>query len=180
MNYKKFIEQISFIAKAHQENVLPTAKALRVFPSGEKNPYFTHPLWCAMMILLDTRLPEKIRISGSQALLLHDILEDTSLSLPKDISDEVKNLVDEMTYSDWQTERDTVPTRPPIVQLLKLYDKTATLYDECAPKGDKLKEWIILTKTLTRNVRKEYGELNIVLLAEAMVAKFENNKKVSQ
>jgi len=180
MDYKKFIKQIGFAAKAHQENVLPTAKALRTFPSGEKNPYFTHSLWCAMMILLDTHLPEKIRIPGAEALLLHDVLEDTSLPLPKDTSDEIKNLVSEMTYTDWQTERNTVPTRPPIVQLLKLYDKVATLYDECAPKGDKLKEWIILTKTLTQNVRSEYGELNIVSLAKAMVAKFEKSEAGNQ
>jgi hypothetical protein len=173
MDYKKLIEQISFVAKAHQENALPTAKTLRVFPSGEKNPYFTHSLWCSMMILLDTHLPEKIRIPGAEALLLHDLIEDTSLTLPKDTSDEVVDLVDEMTYSDWQAERDIVPTRPLIIQLLKLYDKVATLYDECAPKGDKLKEWLSLTKTLTQNVRSEYGELNIVLLAEIMVAKFE-------
>src|SRR3990167_505826 len=121
MDYKKFIEQISFAAKAHQENVLPAAKALRTFPSGEKNPYFTHPLWCAMMILLDTRLPEKIRIPGAEALLLHDVLEDTSSPLPKDISDEVRVLVDEMTYADWESEREAVPTKPLIVQLLKLY-----------------------------------------------------------
>jgi hypothetical protein len=174
MDYKKFIEYIAFAAEAHQEKVLPTAKASRTFPSGGRNPYFTHSLWCAMMILLDTHLPEKISIPGAEVLLLHDLLEDTFSSLPKDVSDEVRNLVGEMTYADWECERKTVPTKPPIVQLLKLYDKTATLYDECAPKGDKLKEWLELTKKLTETVRKEYGELNIVSLAVAMVAKYEN------
>lgn len=175
MDYKKFIEYIAFAAEAHQEKVLPTAKALRTFPSGEKNPYFTHSLWCAIMILLDTQLPENIRVPGAEVLLLHDILEDTSLPLPKDISDEVKNLVDEMTYTDWESERDIVPTKPPIVQLLRLYDKVATLYDENAPRGKKLAEWLTLTKTLTENVRKEYGELNIISLSKAMVAKYEKS-----
>lgn len=177
MDYKKFIEYISFSANAHQEKVLPTARTERTFSSGEKNPYFAHPLWCSMMILLDTKLPESIRLPGAEALLFHDVLEDTSSALPEDISIEVKNLIEEMTYPDWESERIAVPKKPLLVQLLKLYDKVATIYDGDMPKGqEKIMQWLELTKILIENINKEYGELNIVILGKGLVAQYENKK----
>lgn len=88
LDYKQYLKLLAYVADAHQEQVLPTAKALRTFPSGEKNPYFTHSLWCSMMLLLETQLPESIREPGSLALLFHDVLEDTSASLPETLSAE--------------------------------------------------------------------------------------------
>lgn len=174
LDYKKFIEYIAFAAEAHQEKVLPTAKALRTFPSGEKNPYFTHPLWCAMMILLETQLPETIRIPGAQALLLHDILEDTSLPLPEDVSEEVRHLVQEMTYKGgFDEEKLIILKKPSLIQLLKLYDKTATLYDgDIKPR--RYQEWTAFMQKLIETVEKEYGTLHIVLLARELIKKYQN------
>jgi len=185
-DYKNFIEAVKFTAKAHQENALPEAKKFREFPSGEANQYYTHCLWGAIMILLDTKLPASIREPGAYALLYHDALEDTSLPLPENTPREVRKLVDEMTYvirdnrgweTDWQYEKTAVLKRPPLTQLLKLYDKVATLYDGCTPKGKKLQEWVGLTKKLTSTVEKEYGELNIVLLSRALTEKYERQLK---
>lgn len=172
MDYKKFIEYIDFIANAHQEKVLPTAKALRTLPNGEKIPYFSHSLWCAMMIYLESKLPEKIRYPGAQALLFHDVLEDTDAVLPDDISDEVRHLVQEMTYKGgFNEEKYAVLLKPAIVQLLKLYDKTATLYDgDLKPK--RYQEWTEFMEKLIKTVEKEYGELNIVLLAKSLIKKY--------
>ena len=172
MDYKRFIEYISFAAVAHQEKVLPAAKALRTFPSGEKTPYFMHSLWCANMLWLDSDLPESIRYPGAQALLFHDILEDTSASLPNDISYEVKYLVQEMTYKGgFNEEKTAVLTKPPIVQLLKLYDKTATLYDGDMKPG-RVYEWTEFMLKLINVVEREYGTLNIVLLARELIKKY--------
>lgn len=172
MDHRRFIEYIAFIARAHQEKVLPTAKALRTFPSGEKSPYFTHSLWCAMMLWLDSALPESIRYPGAQALLFHDILEDTSEQLPDDVSDEVRYLVQEMTYKGgFNEEKHAVLTKPPIIQLLKLYDKTATLYDGDLKPG-RCQEWTEFMEKLIETVEREYGELNIVLLAKTLIAKY--------
>lgn len=174
MDYKKFIEYIGIVARAHQEKVLPEAKAIRKhFRTGEENLYFTHSLWCAMMFLLETDLPADIRNNGALALLFHDVLEDTSEKLPKDLSEEVKYLVDEMTYEGgFDEEKNIVLEKPPIVQLLKLYDKTATLYDG-ALKMQRHKPWAEFTQKLANNVEKEYGELNIVLLARELVKKYQ-------
>lgn len=166
MDYKDFISSIAFVANAHQEKTRPGAEAWRVFGSGEKNPYFTHPLWCAMMILLETKLPESIRIPGAYALLYHDVLEDTSATLPDHLPDEVKHLVKEMTYvGGFQEEKMKVPSKPPLVKLLKLYDKTATLYDR-SPLNNIEQEWKEYTYQLSQDVKKEYGALNITKIAD--------------
>jgi hypothetical protein len=170
MDYKRFIEYIKLEAEAHQEHVLPDAKDFRTFPSGEKNEYFTHPLWCAMMIMLDTKLPESIRLPGAKALLFHDVLEDTTAKLPDDLTDEVRKMIDDMTFKNFEEEVKITLANPSIAQLLKLYDKTATLYD-AALRPHRYKEWIDFTEKLIETVVKEYGELNIVLLARTLIAK---------
>ncbi|MDO8523576.1 MAG: hypothetical protein Q7S12_04865 [bacterium] len=174
INHKSFVKLIGFVAKAHQEKVLPKAKAFRTFPSGEQNPYFTHSLWCATMILLDTKLPERVRVPGAKALLLHDVIEDTSASLPKNISNEVECLVKEMSYAGgFNEEKTAVLTKSPIVQLLKLYDKTATLYDGDIKKI-RYKEWTEFMQKLINTVEREYGTLHIVLLAKELIKKYQN------
>ncbi|MBI2122048.1 MAG: hypothetical protein HYT98_02895 [Candidatus Sungbacteria bacterium] len=172
MNYRRFVKYISYAAWAHQKKVLPTAKAFRTFPSGEKSPYFTHSLWCAMMLWLDSGLPETVRYPGAQALLFHDILEDTSTTLPIDVSDKVKHLVQEMTYrGGFNEEKTAVLTKPPLIQLLKLYDKTATLYDGDMKPG-RVQEWTGFMEKLITTVEIEYGTLNIVLLARELIKKY--------
>ena len=171
MDYKQFVGYIAEVAEAHQEKALPDAHTHRTFPSGESNPYFTHCVWCAMMILLDTKLPANIRETGAEVLLFHDVLEDTSADLPKELSPETRRLIDEMTYKNWDEEKTIILTKPPLVQLLKLYDKSATLYD-AALSRPRHKEWADVTEKLTDNVEKEYGTLNIVVLARELVKQY--------
>lgn len=169
MDYKKFLEYINLATEAHQEKSLKPEKAIRTFLSGESNPYFTHSLWCAMTILMETKLPESIRLPGAETLLFHDVLEDTTADLPADLSPEVNDLIKSMTFSDFHTEVRETLTKPPLNQLLKLYDKTATLYDGVV-KNKVGKEWYDYIRSLVNNVEKEYGELNIVLLAKTLLA----------
>lgn len=176
MDYKKFLQYVELVARAHTEYPNKFGRPMRKLPNGDENPYFTHSLWCAMMILMEPQLPENIRVPGALALLFHDILEDTTIELPSDLTEEVKNLVQEMTiskdpefnYSGFEKERTIIFDKPIIIQLLKLYDKTATLYD-----GDlserRYKDWTDFTEELAQNVEKEYGKLNIVLLAEQLI-----------
>lgn len=172
MDYKRFVEYINFTALAHQEKTLPTAKAFRTFPSGEKTPYFAHSLWCSIMLWLDSDLPESIRYPGALALLFHDVLEDTSMQLLGDVSDEVRHLVIEMTYKGgFNEEKTAVLTKPPLIQLLKLYDKTATLYDGDMKPG-RVDEWTGFMEKLIETVEREYGTLNIVLLARELIKKY--------
>jgi len=172
MDYKKFLAYIAFSAHAHQERTLPSAKALRTLASGEQVPYFTHTVWCAIMLLLEPKLPEKIRVPGAEALLLHDVLEDTSAHLPEDTTDEVKYLVSEMTYQGgFDEEKTAVLEKSPLVQLLKLYEKTATLYDGDLSKK-RYSEWTDFMEKLITTVEKEYGMLNITFLAKDLIRKY--------
>ena len=59
------------------------------------------PIWCGMTLLTETRLPEEIRFTGYQALIWHDVLEDTNLPLPDGTDLEVIRLVQEMTYQSF-------------------------------------------------------------------------------
>ena len=74
-----------------------------------------------------------------------------------------------MTFDDFHTEVKETLNKPPLNQLLKLYDKTATLYDGVV-KNKVSKEWYEYIQSLVNNVEKEYGELNIVLLAKTLLA----------
>ncbi|MEK7620065.1 MAG: hypothetical protein AAB413_02390 [Patescibacteria group bacterium] len=171
IDYKHYLELLAYVADAHQKKVLPTAKALRTFPSGEKNPYITHPLWCSMMLLLETQLPESIREPGALALLYHDILEDTSSPLPEGLPPKTVELINDMTYENFKQEVDAVLLKGPEVQLLKLYDKVATLYDG-ALRSFRYPEWLDFTEKLIERVEEAYGELNIVLLGKELCKKY--------
>lgn len=173
INYKEYSEYVRYVAEAHQEKVLPTAKAFRVFPSGEKNPYFTHSLWCSTMILLETQLPESLRENGAIALLFHDVLEDTSSPLPESLSPESVSLINDMTYKDFKEEVGGVLKKDSEVKLLKLYDKVATLYDGCL-RSFRYPEWLDFTEKLIVDVEENYGQLNIVILGKELVVKYRN------
>lgn len=171
IDYKQYVEYVQYVAEAHQEKVLPTAKALRVFPGGEKNPYFTHSLWCSTMLLLETQLPERIRDDAAVALLFHDVLEDTTAPLPNSLTPETVRLIADMTYENFQDEVSSVLAKESIVHLVKLYDKVATLYDGCL-RSFRYPEWLDFTEQLIELVEREYGPLNIVLLGKSLAQKY--------
>lgn len=168
---KKFVTAIQDVASAHQDKVLPAANAFRTFPSGEKNPYFTHCVWCASMLLLDTQLPDDVREDGAFALLYHDVLEDTSASLPQTLSPRVVQWVRDMTYDTFAQEVEEVLRKSPEIHLLKLYDKVATMYDG-ALRSFRYPEWLDFTEKLLRSVEDTYGELHIVVLGRGLVRKY--------
>lgn len=171
IDHKKFTEYIRYVADAHQEKVLPTAKAFRYFPSGERNPYFTHPLWCAEMMLLETALPEQLREDGAVALLFHDVLEDTSAPLPDGLSAETVRLIQDMTYANFAEEVAGVLAKDKVVHLVKLYDKVAALYDACL-RSFRYPEWLDFTEKLLASVEQNYGELHIVILGRELCKKY--------
>ena len=171
IDHKQYTEYVAYVARAHQENVLPTAKAFRTFPSGEKNPYFTHTLWCSMSVLLETHLPESIRDDAAVALLFHDVLEDTSLPLPTSLTPGAIRLIHDMTYENFAQEVADVLAKDSLVHLVKLYDKVATLYDG-ALRSSRYPEWLDFTEKLIALVEVAYGNLNIVILGKELVAKY--------
>ena len=184
IDHKKYVAYLVTMIVAHQEKYNAFGKPLR---SNQLLPYFTHPLWCSIMILLEPTLPESIKEQGSLALLFHDILEDTTEPLPADLPDTVKGLVRELTvekeakynFSSWEKEKLTILEKPIEVQLLKLYDKTASIYDRSI-KGDRYDEWTRIVLKLAENVEKQYGPLNITDLAKTIVTRVRREKKLSK
>lgn len=128
-------------------------------------PYAIHPIWCAITLLTETKLPEDIRFKGYQALLWHDTLEDTHLPLPENAETEVVRLVQEMTFESFQDEQEKIQNCRDVVKLLKLYDKVSILLDATWMKDEKWNHLVDYTLNLRQFVLETYGDLNIVKIA---------------
>lgn len=123
------------------------------------------------MLLLETQLPERIRDDAAIALLFHDVLEDTSAPLPSSLTPEAVRLITDMTYENFQEEVSGVLAKDSVVHLVKLYDKVATLYDECL-RSFRYSEWLDFTEQLLELVERAYGQLHIVLLGKTLTQKY--------
>ena len=164
---ENFQSLVNYCISAHCRPVKPS-KAVRKWDG--KTPYSVHPIWCATMILHETALAEDIRVDGSQALLFHDVLEDTLAELPNYLSERVKNLVQDMTFESSDEEMLKVWDKPIEVKLFKLYDKVSNLMDASWMSPEKQRKYREYTNRLTQEVQTHYGELNIVKLAKILTA----------
>lgn len=131
-------------------------------------PYIVHPIWCAMTLLSETMLDENIRFIGYQALLLHDVLEDTNAVLPDEINSAVKELINSMTFISFQEETQGIWRCSNLVRLLKLYDKTSNLLDGSHMSDKKWNAYVEFVITLIADVEANFGQLNIVKMAKAI------------
>lgn len=158
---------IDYVIQSHAKYPREPLKAFRKW--DKRTPYGVHPTWCAMTLMTETTLPEDFRWVGAQALLLHDILEDTTAPLPRGTSNQVKFLVDEMTFPRGTTqEMAEVWSRSEECRLLKLYDKVNNLMDRYPQDPAKLHAYITYTMQLTAFAETKWGQLNIVRLAYAI------------
>lgn len=160
---KDLAELIEFVIRAHDEHAREPRKRFRKWDTG--TPYAIHPIWCAMTLLTETSLPQTVRKDGARALLLHDILEDTTAELPERVY--VHNLVAEMTFESFEEEHELVWQRSELCILLKLYDKVSNLMDMNWRTG-KHDLYIQYTRRLCEVVKARWGILNIVRIAEAI------------
>lgn len=167
MTAKKLTELIGFVLAAHAEKPISSRKAARKWDG--KTPYGIHPVWCAMAMLHETKLPEEQRCAGAEALLLHDIWEDTTVGLPAGTQDEIRLLVQDMTYASTEEEMKLVWSRPPFIRLLKLYDKVSNLMDGAWMSDEQRKKYAEYTKKLSDDAKENFGELNIVKIAQAIM-----------
>ena len=151
---------------AHNTKPVASHKAFRKWDG--KTPYSIHPIWCAMTLLHETALPGELRSTGAEALLMHDILEDTTADLPGWTSDKTRLLVNEMTFASTDEEMNLVWSRRPFVRLLKLYDKVSNLMDGAWMSDGRRRAYIKYTRKLADDVGKNFGELNIVKITRAL------------
>ncbi|XSG73908.1 hypothetical protein ACP8Y2_17150 [Herpetosiphon llansteffanensis] len=127
-----------------------------------------HPIWCAMTILAEPLLPETTRRVGSIVLLWHDLLEDTSADLLENTPQQVRQLVQEMTFDSFDHEMRELWQRSDLTKLFKLYDKTSQFFDAVWLRDARYAQLLNHTQQLTTFVQQTYGELNIVKLAQAL------------
>ena len=164
----EIVSSIQFMVDAHIHHPKTEKDTVRFW--DKKTPYIIHPTWCAMTLLTETTLPEKLRFEGYQALLWHDVLEDTTITeLPETASTIVCDYVKEMTFTSFNEENKAIWLKRKEIQLFKLYDKTSNLLDGSWMKSDKKRDYIAFTQRLLNRVHAEYGDLNIVKIARSII-----------
>lgn len=131
-------------------------------------PYVIHPMWAASTLVMDPDLPKEERILGFQILMLHDVLEDTSVALPDWVSQEVQEGVQMLSHESWEQELVDIESYPPFFKLLKLCDKVQTLYEKGVVLPEKRSRWKQLVQELARDVEAHYGNARIVVIANAL------------
>lgn len=166
--FLEFKESVAYSISAHSEHFLKPENATRC---DQITPYAIHPIWCAMTLLTETTLPGELRRVGYQVLLWHDILEDTDLPLPYSIDEEVRELVEEMTFNSFCEEKQLLWKRSKEAKLLKLYDKVSNLLDGTWMSDKNWEDYLVHTLKLSNFVSQEYGELNITRIARAICVK---------
>lgn len=173
---KELKKYLDFAYKAYQENNI-TGQDYR---QKGKVPYLTHPLGAAILLISDTEIPIKEREIGFKALILHDVLEDTSLKLPNFVESKVKKIVEDMTFENWEEAERKIPEKPINVKLLILYDKLHSMYEMQVGMNDsksyrekKRRDWKKAVGNLINEVEKHYGNIRIVQIGKAII---ENTK----
>lgn len=175
---EEFKKYLDFAYLAYQENNISSPD--QTYRQDGKVPYMMHPIWCASMLIADTQIPWKQREIGFKALILHDVLEDTSLALPDWVEPEVKEAVQAMTFEDHKQALKEYKNKTPFIKLLMLYDELSSMYenhvgvyDNAVMKKMKRKLWKEFTIKGIAEVEKEYGNIRIVQVGKAIV---ENTK----
>ena len=158
-----------YMVDAHTNFPRKASKAFRKFDGV--TPFWVHPSWCATTLLAEESLAEEIRVRGAWALLLHDVVEDTTLPLPTDTPAEVVALVGDMTYAGGFAEECVkVWGHSAEVRLLKLYDKASNLMSDRCLDPVRRAETRDYVARLVDDVERNYGPLNIVKIVRALLA----------
>jgi len=159
-------ELISYSINAHQDYARRPSKTVRLW--DKETPYSVHSIWCALTLLHETDLPEATRIIGSKALVLHDVLEDTTSPLPSNIEPEVVKLVKEVTFDSQDEAMEKIWERSNEARLITLYDMVSNMLDGSWMNDEQRRFYLDYTLKLKDSVKTSYGNLNIVKIAEAL------------
>lgn len=155
----------------HAQFATRPGKAFRGGHNEERTwtPYGIHPTWAAMTILHERDLPQNVRADGAMALLYHDVLEDTTKALPRDLPKSVRELVEAMTFESFDQETELLWQRAPVVRLLKAYDKVSNWMDGAWMYPDRRILHRAHLIRIVEDVERNFGTLNIVLIAKALL-----------
>lgn len=171
--HPRLTRALAFAIEAHTNRPRKPEMAFRGAGQreGEATPYWTHVAWCACMATTESSIPAELRAILAEALILHDVLEDTTVDLPDDTPERVRLLVEEATFDGTADERTNVWCRSREVRLLKLFDKTQNLLDRAGLNPRNRKAYAEFTLRLADDVERSFGgNLNILVLARAICA----------
>ena len=162
---------VDWAMEAHG-NWFKEGKEFRKFDG--RTPIIVHPLDCMTEISQEPNLSEGDRAVGAQALLLHDVIEDTRrVPEPGFVSERVLQLVGAMTFPGGTAEERAkifTPDVEPFVRLLKLYDKFGNAKALGWMTAEKRVAYLEYLGQLRGYVVSVYGpDLNIVKLAGAFL-----------
>ena len=163
---EEIVKAIAHAHMAHSVHAVTSDDTVRFH--DRSTPYLVHPIWCAATLLQEPNLPFELRKTGFVALLWHDTLEDTTLPLPENTSEEVAQLVHYMSFDSFEEERTKLWECSSEVRLLKLYDKVSNLLDGNWMKTAKWNIYVDHTLQLAADVEQNFGVLNIVKIAKAI------------
>ena len=169
MNKKQLKQLINFCIDSHTDKPSKASKAFRKW--DKKTLYAIHPIWSAMTVLTETSLDENVRYKAYQVLMLHDVLEDTTITeidLKNLVSEDVIESVKHMTFESSAVEMHQIWEKSDFIKLLKLYDKVSNLLDGSWMDDEKRKQYIYYVSKLSKAVYLAYGKLNIVKIAESL------------
>ena len=165
--WSRLAADMGAIIEAHGSNARSPSKAHRKWDC--QTPYAIHPLWCATTIATETHLDTQTRLDGFTVLLYHDMLEDTTASLPLHFPNDLRPKIEMMTYESSDVEMEEVWNRPPEIRLYKLYDKVSNLLDGSWMGEERRQRYCDYTRRLRDDVFANYGELNITRIADAVL-----------
>lgn len=163
-----FKQYLDFAWNAYQEHNVSDQE----YRQGGSIPYVTHPLGAALLHIADTNIPYEERELGCKILILHDVLEDTSLALPDWVEDEVRRGVEEMTYTgpkSLEKKMERVRSKNDFVKLLMLYDAFWSLYERHVGGSEERRAmWKNGVLDLADDVERHYWNIRIVHIARTV------------
>jgi len=169
MIHQELNKHIDYIIESHTPLFSTTPeKSIRFW--DKETPYSIHPLWCATTLATETELPKDVREEGIITLLYHDVLEDTTRSLPSDIPSHIRQSIQDMTFPGGiQQEMEEIWDKKPLIRLFKLYDKISNLLDGTWMSSELYDTYSAYSRKLLLDVENTYGQLNIVKIAHAIL-----------
>ena len=162
---KELKKYLDFAYKAYQENNI--SEPDQTYRQDGKVPYIMHPLWCASMLIADTQITWEQRELGFKVLILHDVLEDTSLKLPEWVEMKVVDMIKELTFKNSDEALEKILSKPKFIKLLGLYDALSGMYENHVNLQRRSK-WKEAVAILIKEVEKEYGNIRIVQVGKAI------------
>ncbi|MDD5342675.1 MAG: hypothetical protein PHI73_05090 [Patescibacteria group bacterium] len=160
----EFKKLIDFAFEAYQINNTSGQE----YRQNGKVPYIIHPLWCASMLITDTRIPYEEREKGFKALVLHDVLEDTSMQFPDWVEPDVKEIVKELTFETSDHALASIQSKSINIKLLMLVDGLSSMYEEHV-WPQRRNKWKAMMEIVVKEVEEHYGNIRVVQLAKSII-----------